>query len=269
MRGCDEGSHPILIENALHRVGAKGSGHHTNREEQTGRGVKSRGNVDGSGRVGSLRFHAPLICSWKNEPAMRLSTLLLTLPLLALFAIGCSGGDAASSDATDAGAAKESTRPAVQAKGKPSRKAYTEEELNRPYSTVSPWRYIATGPETQYFERLVMSSELARTVHGAGHTVLVPRDMTFTEDRTWKDLLEEENEEALDRFVRAHILVGLKSIKSLEGLYEDLNGNTVAIERNEMGQLVCGGARIIGQEVETDHGIVIPVVGMVEDIRWN
>lgn len=198
---------------------------------------------------------------------MRLSTLLLTPPLLAMLATGCSGGDAA--DADESGSSKDSTRPAVQAKGKPSRKAYTEEELNRPYSTVSPWRYIATGPETQYFERLVMTSDLARTVHGSGHTVLVPRDMTFTEDRTWKDLLDEENAEALDRFVRAHILTGLKSIKSLEGLYEDLNGNTVAIERNEMGQLVCGGARIIGQEVETDHGIVIPVVGMVEDIRWN
>ena len=94
---------------------------------------------------------------------MRLSTLLLTLPLFALLATGCSSGDAA--DAAESGSSKDSTRPAVQAKGKPSRKAYTEEELNRPYSTVSPWRYIATGPETQYFERIVMTSDLARTVH--------------------------------------------------------------------------------------------------------
>ena len=200
---------------------------------------------------------------------MRLSTLLLTLPLIALLSTGCSGGDAASSDASGTDVAKEPTRPAVEAKGKPSRKPYTEEELNRPYSTVSPWRYIVTGPETQYFERLAMVSKLARVIHGSGHTVLVPRDQTFTTDRTWKDLMEEDNADALDRFVRAHILVGQGNIKALEGIYEDLNGNMVAIERDEMGQLVCGGARLIGQEVETDYGLVVPVVGMVEEIRWN
>ena len=160
-------------------------------------------------------------------------------------------------------------RVAAEVKGKPARKAYTEDELNRPYSTVSPWRYIVTGPETQYFERLVGTSKLARTVHGSGHAILVPRDMTFKDIRDWKGLMEEDNAEALDRFVRAHIIVGVKSTKSLEGVYEDLNGNSVVIESDEMGQLRCGGARILGQEVETDQGLVIPVVGMVENIRWN
>ena len=69
--------------------------------------------------------------------------------------------------------------------------------------------------------------------------------------------MEEENFDALQRFVKAHILVGV-SKKSLEGIYEDLNGNTVAIERDDMGQLVCGGARLLGQEVETDQGLVSP-----------
>ena len=57
--------------------------------------------------------------------------------------------------------------------------------------------------------------------------------------------------------------------KSLEGIYEDLNGETVVIERDDQGELVCGGARLLGQEVETDFGLVVPVVGMVEEIRWN
>jgi len=201
---------------------------------------------------------------------MRLSSLILISFPLALLIYGCSSGtDAREPGAPDTEVANEHARPAVEAKGKPARKAYTEEELNRPYSTVSPWRYIVTGPETQYFERLVTTSGLGRTIHGSGHSILVPRDMTFKDNRGWKALMEEENAEALERFVRAHILVGLQSIKSLEGIYEDLNGNMVVIERNEMGQLVCGGARIIGQEVETDRGLVIPVVGMVEDIHWN
>lgn len=204
---------------------------------------------------------------------MRIHALLLALPFFALLTTGC-GGDGASSAPADQNAVvnekdPNAVRPAVEAKGKPVRKAYTEEELNRPYSTVSPWRYIVTGPETHYFERLVHASQLGRTVHGSGHAVLVPRDITFQDNKNWKALMEEENFEALERFVKAHIIVGVKSKKSLEGIYEDLNGNTVAIEVDDMGQLACGGARLLGQEVETDQGLVIPVVGMVEEIRWN
>lgn len=202
---------------------------------------------------------------------MRIHALLLALPLFALVTIGCGGDGAAPSDANSTAKDKveQADRPAIEAKGKPVRKAYTEEELNRPYSTVSPWRYIVTGPETQYFERLVQASKLGRTVHGSRHAVLVPRDITFKDNKEWKALLDEENFEALQRFVQAHIIVGIESKKSLEGIYEDLNGNTVAIEADDMGQLTCGGARILGQEVETDQGLVIPVVGMVEEIRWN
>ncbi len=201
---------------------------------------------------------------------MRTPFLLLSLPLLAFLSNGCADGDKSPDDSAPATEeVKKPIRPDIEANEAPSRRAYTAEELNQPYSTVSPWRYIVTGPETKYFERLVSTSKLARTVHGSGHAILVPRDMTFKESQDWKSLLEEEYAEALDRFVRAHILVGVKSKKSLEGTYEDLNGNTVAITSDDMGQLICGGARILGQEVETDQGLVIPVVGMVESIRWN
>ena len=201
---------------------------------------------------------------------MRIPILLLFLSLIAFMSNGCTGGGESSDNASPATEeVKKGERPDIEVKGKPARKAYTEDELNRPYSTVSPWRYIVTGPETQYFERLVGTSKLARTVHGSGHAILVPRDMTFKDNRDWKGLMDEDNAEALNRFVRAHIIVGVKSTKSLEGVYEDLNGNSVVIESDEMGQLRCGGARILGQEVETDQGLVIPVVGMVESIRWN
>ena len=201
---------------------------------------------------------------------MRPNLPLLFISLFILMSTGCTNGGApqdASSPAPEG--VNKALRPDAEVKEASSRKAYTAEELNQPYSTVSPWRYIVTGPETQYFERLVGTSKLARTVHGSGHAVLVPRDITFKENRDWKRLMEEENADALDRFVRAHVIVGIKSKKSLEGTYEDLNGNTVSIASDDMGQLTCGGARILGQEVETDKGLVIPVVGMVESIRWN
>ena len=51
--------------------------------------------------------------------------------------------------------------------------------------------------------------------------------------------------------------------------YENLNGETVSIEKNEKGELVCGGSRLLGREVETDGGLVIPVMGMVESIQWD
>ena len=143
------------------------------------------------------------------------------------------------------------------------------EELNEPYSKVSPWRYIVTSPETGYFERIVGKSTQARAVHSSGHAVLVPQDETFTQDKSWKGILEEEQSDAFDRFVKAHVIVGIKGPKMLEGIYENLNGEMVAIEKNDKGELFCGGARLLGREVGTDGGLVIPVVGMVEPIQFD
>lgn len=194
---------------------------------------------------------------------MRLFTVLLLTSCVVLLA-ACGGADSSSPQSAPASV----ETPAAKTPSK-KRRAYTEEELNRPYSTVSPWRYIVTGPETQYFERLVGYSELGRTVHGSGHAVLVPRDETFRDNKDWKALIEPENMEALQRFVKAHVLVGIQSKKSIEGTYENLNGQTVVIEKDDRGELVCGGARLLGQEVETDYGLVLPVVGMVEPIQWD
>ena len=194
---------------------------------------------------------------------MRQFQVLLLTSCVFLIA-ACGGTDSTSPESAPAS----NETPAAKTPAK-KRRAYTEEELNRPYSTVSPWRYIVTGPETQYFERLVGYSELGRVVHGSGHAVLVPRDETFRDNKDWKALIEPENMEALQRFVKAHILVGIKSKKSIEGTYENLNGQTVVIEKDDRGELVCGGARLLGQEVETDHGLVLPVVGMVEPIQWD
>jgi hypothetical protein len=65
------------------------------------------------------------------------------------------------------------------------------------------------------------------------------------------------------------VIVGIKGPKMLEGVYENLNGEMVAIEKNDQGELYCGGARLLGREVETNMGLVIPVVGMVEAIQWD
>ena len=45
-----------------------------------------------------------------------------------------------------------------------------------------------------------------------------------SDNKEWKALIEEEKRDALVRFVKAHIIVGLQSPKSLEGVYENLNG---------------------------------------------
>jgi hypothetical protein len=195
----------------------------------------------------------------------------MTLRFLPLFVapfilIGCSGTPTPQESAT-----QEIQSPAekVKEKANPQRRSYTPEELNEPYSKVSPWRYIVTSPETQYFERLVGKSTQARVVHSSGHAILVPQDETFTTDKNWKGILDEEQQDALDRFVKAHVIVGIKGPKMLEGIYENLNGEMVAIEKNEQGELYCGGARLLGREVETNGGLVIPVMGMVEAIQWD
>jgi hypothetical protein len=194
---------------------------------------------------------------------MSMRILIFSLPLF----IAACGGNPVSETNTEA--QKPAKEEAVKVKGLNGKKSYTAEELNEPYSRVSPWRYIVTSPETQYFERMVGQSTLARTVHSSGNLILIPEDPTFTENRDWKGILDEGQEEALDRFVKAHILQGGKGIKMLEGTYENLNGETVAIERDEQGQLICGNARLLGRELETDKGIVVPVAGLVEDIQWN
>lgn len=195
------------------------------------------------------------------------------LSFLSLVTLSCSPGESASDEKPVNGArteqAEEKDQEAVKVKGEKGRRSYTPEELNEPYSRVSPWRYIVTSPETGYFERMVGSSSLARTVHGSGHAILVPEDITFTDNRDWKGILDPGQEQALDRFVGAHILKGIKGAKMLEGEFENHNGEMVAIERDAQGQLVCGGARLLGRTVETDFGLVIPVVGMVESIQWD
>lgn len=197
-------------------------------------------------------------------------SFLFFLPLITL---SCGSGESASEGKTNPAPrteqADENDEGAVKVKGEKGRRSYTAEELNEPYSRVSPWRYIVTSPEAGYFERMVGSSSLARTIHGSGHAVLVPEDITFTDNREWKGILDPGQEDALDRFVGAHILKGIKSAKMLEGEFENYNGETVAIEKDAQGQLVCGGARLLGRTVETDFGLVIPVVGMVESIQWD
>ena len=197
----------------------------------------------------------------------------LSLPscLLAI-SVFCSCASGESSPAEGGDPTETNVEKALEngkAEEKTSKGPYSADELNEPYSRVSPWRYIVTSPETQYFERMVGSSSLAKTIHSSGHTILVPEDATFTENREWKGILDEGQEQALDRYVKAHILKGVKGIKMLEGEYENLNGETVAIEKDAQGQLVCGGARLLGRAMETDRGIVIPVLGLVEGIQWN
>lgn len=194
--------------------------------------------------------------------------ILLFASLPFLFA-SCGGATNADQQTPGNTTDSPSSEQPVKVQGQTGRKSYTPEELNAPYSRVSPWRYIVTSPETQYFERMVAKSSLAKTVHASGHALLVPEDKTFTENGEWKGILDEGQEEALDRFVKAHIIVGLNSTKSLRGTYENLNGESVSIEEDAQGQLICGGARLLGRELETDRGMVIPVEGLVEAIRWN
>ena len=190
---------------------------------------------------------------------------LFILPVLL---VACSGGTTEAEEGQTQTEETTATEPAEGAKPK-KRRSYTAEELNEPYSRVSPWRYIVTSPETQYFERLVGTSAHSKTVHGGGHAILVPEDETFTSNKDWKGILDEEHREVLDRLVAAHVIIGIDSPKGLEGTYENLNGDPVVIERNEKGELVCGGSRLLGREVETDGGLVIPVIGLAEAIRWN
>jgi len=224
--------------------------------------------------LGFFFHHAALICSKEKcllartaDPTSFPSSMnfrLLPLFIIPLLLFACGGSE---TDTQTAPPKKEAANPKM--KGKTPKRAYTAEELNAPYSTVSPWRYIVTSPETQYFERIVGKSSLARTVHSGGYALLVPDDATFTQNKDWKGILDEDQQEACDRFVRAHMIERIKGPKMLEGNYTDLNGKPVIIEQNERGELVCGGARLLGRELETDAGLVIPVSGMVAPIDWD
>lgn len=206
----------------------------------------------------------------RTTPLIHNSMIPRILPLfLCLFIASCGSGEADSPAAAPVESTPSAADAAVEIKTKKARRAYTEEELNAPYSRVSPWRYIATSPECTSFKKIVGKSSLGRTVHNSGHAILVPEDMTFAVNKEWKGILEPGQEEVLDEFVGAHIIIGLKSAKSLEGIYEDHNGRTVAIERGENGELMCGGARLLGKEVETDGGLVIPVMGLVDNFDWR
>lgn len=199
---------------------------------------------------------------------MNFTRLLPALVTVLLMACGTGAPPTSEAEGNTAEQTKEKDE-AIKVKGERGRRSYTAEELNEPYSRVSPWRYIVTSPETEYFERMVGSSTLARTVHGSGHAVLVPEDLTFKTTGDWKGILDPGQEKALDRLVGAHIIKGIKGPKLLEGTYENLNGDQVSIEKNAQGQLVCGGAKLLGRELETDQGLVIPVLGLAEPLAWD
>ena len=70
---------------------------------------------------------------------MRIPAQFLFLLIVACISNGCADRGESKEISIKTNEESEKTkRPDVQAKGKPTRKAYTDEELNRPYSTVSP-----------------------------------------------------------------------------------------------------------------------------------
>jgi hypothetical protein len=149
-----------------------------------------------------------------------------------------------------------------------ARRRYTADEINGPYSTVSPWRYIATSPEMLRFAKLVSGSDYARKIHTGGYIVLAPENAAFDKDKAWKALLKPDRKSDLNAFVEQYILEGPATGKLLEGRQTDLAGNAVDIVNKE-GDLFLGDGHLASRQVATDAGLIVPLTTLIATIKHS
>jgi hypothetical protein len=145
---------------------------------------------------------------------------------------------------------------------------YTADEINGPYSTVSPWRYIVTSPEMLRFAKLVSGSDYARKIHAGGYIVLAPENAAFDKDKAWKLLLKHDRKSDLNAFVEQYILEGPATGKSLKGRQTDLAGNAVDIVDKD-GDLFLGDGHLASRQVATDAGLIVPLTTLIAPIKHS
>jgi uncharacterized surface protein with fasciclin (FAS1) repeats len=124
-------------------------------------------------------------------------------------------------------------------------------------NTTSPYRYIISAEDYSIFGSLVKASTLSKHIHGAGTTLLAPKNRAFEGNNDYRVWLQNGDVAKIDAFVAAYILKGRVSYKELkeEANLTNYLGNVLSVD--VQGGITIGGASVSTEEVFTKNGIVI------------
>lgn len=124
-------------------------------------------------------------------------------------------------------------------------------------NTTSPYRYIISAEDYSIFGSLVKASTLSKHIHGAGTTLLAPKNRAFEGNNDYRVWLQNGDVAKIDAFVAPYILKGRVSYKELkeEANLTNYLGNVLNVD--VQGGITIGGASVSTEEVFTKNGIVI------------
>lgn len=172
-----------------------------------------------------------------------------------------SGADSAATAAS--GAAGNANANIDYHRGSDESEALRRELTAEVNNTTSPYRYIISAEDYSIFASLVQASSLSKHIHGAGMTLLAPKNRAFEGTNDYKALLQNGDVAKIDAFVAPYILkgqIGYKELKEEANLTNHL-GNVLNID--VQGGITVAGASVSTEEVFTKNGIVIGLNGLM------
>jgi uncharacterized surface protein with fasciclin (FAS1) repeats len=128
---------------------------------------------------------------------------------------------------------------------------------------TSPYKYLTTTDEYPIFTSLMSRSILSKHIHSAGVTVLAPVDKAFDDYPYYKELLLPINKEELDNFIAYHIIDTPLEYKefSVGDSWTVHAGYSLSLTKK--GGVNFNGAHVRSGSVDTDHGMIIGMDGLV------
>lgn len=172
-----------------------------------------------------------------------------------------SGDNADAASGTDstatAGNAANSKVPLNYHSGSEETEALRRELTAEVNNTTSPYRYVITSEDYSIFGSLVKASTLSKHIHGAGMTLLAPKNRAFEGNNDYRTWLQNGDVAKIDAFVAPYILKGRVSYKELKEEANLTNHLGNVLEIDVQGGVTVGGASVSTEEVFTKNGIVI------------
>lgn len=156
-----------------------------------------------------------------------------------------------------AGNPSESNAPLNFRSGTEETEALRKELTAEVNNTTSPYRYIISAEDYSIFGSLVKASNLSKHIHGAGMTLLAPKNRAFDGNTDYKTWLQNGDVAKIDAFVAPYILKGRVSYKELKEEANLTNHLGNVLEIGVQGGITVGGASVSTEEVFTKNGIVI------------
>ncbi|MCH2200060.1 MAG: fasciclin domain-containing protein [Flavobacteriales bacterium] len=140
-----------------------------------------------------------------------------------------------------------------------------KEEISATEENItSPYRYLITTERFSHFGDLLKASTLSKHVHGAGVTVLAPRNDVMDKYPGWKNLLKGGDVAAIDAFVSAYVVNEIFGYKEMTSRQNLINHTGEPLKITDRGGYEIAGASISTEEISTRNGKVLVMNDLYE-----